>query len=115
MFRPTNPTKSPQKNRDLRTIFRKLKDARERYESIHDQNLFSHVLAPKRPKNFQAKSQPKRRTKKHQVISPNICSTSTTMGPECRAWREVSDEDTAGTSRRLGFGGGVKSEVNSKL
>jgi hypothetical protein len=30
----------------------KLKDARERYESIYDQNLFSHVLAPKRPKNF---------------------------------------------------------------
>jgi hypothetical protein len=86
----------------------KLKDARERYESIYDQNLFSHVLAPKRPKNFWAKSQPKWRMKKHQVISPNICSASTAMGPEWRAWREVSDEDAEGTSWRLGFGGAVR-------
>jgi hypothetical protein len=26
------------------------------------------------------------------------------MGPEWRAWREVSDEDATGTSQRLGFG-----------
>jgi hypothetical protein len=45
---------------------------------------------------------------KTEIKTPNNISQHMqhqhSMGPEWRAWRQMSDEDVVGTSRRLGFG-----------